>query len=79
MSRASVSIETRDDVSRPSSARDIAFAFCHGTPLKNEIQARDPPPCIDEATQYVAEALAQQFGSGNIAGRTSAHVITAIR
>jgi ubiquinone/menaquinone biosynthesis C-methylase UbiE len=75
----SISIETRDDVSRPSSARDIAFAFCQGTPLRNEIQARDPPPRIDEVTQYVADALAQRFGSGAIAGRTRALVVTAIR
>jgi ubiquinone/menaquinone biosynthesis C-methylase UbiE len=75
----SISIETRDHVTKASSARDIAFAFCQGTPLRNEIQARDPPPRIGEVIQYVTDALAQRFGSGAIAGRTRALVVTAIR
>jgi SAM-dependent methyltransferase len=74
----SISGETRDDISRAASPHDIAIAYCQGTPLRNEIEARDPLR-IEEATQKAAEALVQRFGSGPIEGRIRAHVITAIR
>jgi SAM-dependent methyltransferase len=74
----SISVETRDDISRVASPHDVAIAYCQGTPLRNEIEARDPSR-IEEATQKAAEALVQRFGSGPIEGRIRAHVITAIR
>ena len=74
----SISVETRDDKSRASSPHDVAIAYCQGTPLRNEIEARDPSR-LEEATQKAAEALVQRFGSGPIEGRIRAHVITAIR
>lgn len=74
----SISVEARDDISRGPSPHDVAIAYCEGTPLRNEIEARDPS-LIEEATQKVAEALAQRFGSGPIEGRIRAHVITTIR
>ena len=74
----SISIETRDDISRAASPQDVALAYCQGTPLTNEIQARDPSR-LEEATQTVTEALAQRFGSGPVEGRIRAHVITSIR
>jgi SAM-dependent methyltransferase len=39
---ASISVETRDDKGRASSPHDVAIAYCQGTPLRNEIDARDP-------------------------------------
>jgi ubiquinone/menaquinone biosynthesis C-methylase UbiE len=75
---AHVSIETRGDISRAPSPRDPAIAYCQGTPLRNEIEARDPAG-LEAATQACAEALALRFGSGAIAGRIRAHVITARR
>jgi ubiquinone/menaquinone biosynthesis C-methylase UbiE len=73
-----ISIETLDGTSRAPSPRDPAIAYCQGTPLRNEIEARDPSR-LEEATQMAADALAQRFGSGAIEGRIQAHVITAIR
>jgi hypothetical protein len=73
-----ISIETRDDISRAASPQDVAIAYCQGTPLTNEIEARDPSR-LEEATQKVAGALAQRFGSGPVEGRIRAHVITSIR
>jgi SAM-dependent methyltransferase len=73
----SISVEARNDISSGPSLHDIAIAYCEGTPLRNEIEARDPSR-IEEATQ-VAEAPAQRFGSGSIEGRIRAHVITTIR
>ena len=60
------------------SPRDVAVAFCQGTPLCNEIEARDAAR-LEEATQAAAAALAHRFGRGAIEGRISAHVITALR
>jgi ubiquinone/menaquinone biosynthesis C-methylase UbiE len=75
---ASVSIETLAATSKASSPRDVAIAFCQGTPLRNDIEARDAAR-LEEATQAAAEALARRFGGGPIEGRISAHVVTAIR
>jgi ubiquinone/menaquinone biosynthesis C-methylase UbiE len=75
---AQVRIETRGDISRAASPRDPAIAYCQGTPLRNEIEARGPPG-LEAATQACAEALALRFGNGPVEGRIRAHVITAIR
>ena len=75
---ATISIETLDETSRAASPRDPAIAYCQGTPLRNEIETRDPSR-LEEATQRAAEALAQRFGSGAIEGRIRAHVVTAVR
>jgi ubiquinone/menaquinone biosynthesis C-methylase UbiE len=75
---ASVAIETLERTSRAASPRDPAVAYCQGTPLRNEIEARDASR-LEEATRGAAEALASRFGSGPIEGRIKAHVITAVR
>jgi ubiquinone/menaquinone biosynthesis C-methylase UbiE len=75
---ASVSIETRGDVSKAPSPRDPAIAYCQGTPLRNEIEARGPPG-LEAATQACTQALALRFGNGAVEGRIRAHVITATR
>jgi ubiquinone/menaquinone biosynthesis C-methylase UbiE len=75
---AQVRIETVGDISRAPSAREPAIAYCQGTPLRNEIEARDPSG-LEGATQACAEVLALRFGSGAVEGRLSAHVITAVR
>ena len=75
---ASISIETRGDISRAASPRDPAVAYCQGTPLRNEIEARDPSG-LEAATQACAQALALRFGNGPVQGRIRAHVITATR
>jgi ubiquinone/menaquinone biosynthesis C-methylase UbiE len=75
---ASISIETRDDISKAPSPREPAIAYCQGTPLRSEIEARGPPG-LEAATQACAKALALRFGDGPVEGRIRAHVITAIR
>ena len=75
---ASISIETRDDISRAPSPRDPAIAYCQGTPLRNEIEALDPS-ALEAATQACAQAVALRFGNGPVAARIRAHVITASR
>jgi ubiquinone/menaquinone biosynthesis C-methylase UbiE len=75
---ASISIETRGDISKAASPRDPAIAYCQGTPLRNEIEARGPPG-LEAATQACTEALALRFGNGAVEGRIRAHVIIATR
>ena len=73
-----VSVETLQRTSRASSAREAATAYCQGTPLRAEIEMRDPSG-LERATQVGTEALARRFGEGAIEGRISAHVISALR
>ena len=68
-------IETIAALSRAESPRIAARAFCKGTPLKNEIEARDASR-LNEATGLAAEAIAERFGQGNIDGKIQAHVVT---
>src|SRR5215467_646586 len=73
-----ISIETVDGKSRASSPRDPAIAYCEGTPLRNEIEARDASR-LEDATKTSAQALERRFGTGPIEGRIRAHVIAAVR
>jgi ubiquinone/menaquinone biosynthesis C-methylase UbiE len=75
---ASISIEALGDTSRASSPRDVAVAYCQGTPLRSEIEARDASR-LEDATEQATEALARRFGGGPIEGRIRAYVTTAIR
>ena len=72
-----ISIATVDGKSRASSPREPAIAYCEGTPLRNEIEARDASRLAD-ATKTAAEALERRFGKGPIEGRIRAHVIAAV-
>ena len=55
-----------------------AIAFCQGTPLRTEIEARDPQG-LAAATEKAETALARRFGTGAVDGQIQAHVVTAIR
>jgi SAM-dependent methyltransferase len=60
--------------SRADSAWMAAVAFCQGTPLRGEIESRDPA-ALQRATDVVAAALARRFGDGAVQGRIQAHVV----
>lgn len=66
-------LDRRDDISRAADARSAAVAYCHGTPLRNEIESREPGG-LEAATAAVSDALRQHYGSGPIEGRISAIV-----
>jgi SAM-dependent methyltransferase len=72
-----VVIETRAEQSRATSPRHPAIAYCQGTPLRNEIEARDAGK-LEAATDYVASAIAERHGSGEVAAKIQAHVIVAV-
>lgn len=71
-----VSLTQRDDVSPASGPRAPAVAYCQGTPLRNEILARDPDG-LAHATAVAMEALRSRFGDGPIEGRISGVVVVA--
>jgi len=73
---AHVEVETRAAVSRAASARDAATAYCQGTPLRSEIEARGPG-LLAAATDRAAAAIAQRHGAGPVAGKIQAHVVVA--
>ncbi|SRR6266851_208339 len=58
------------------SCRDPAIGFCQGTPLRNEIEARDANRLV-EATEAAASRIGTRFGNGPVDGMIQAHVITA--
>jgi hypothetical protein len=70
-------IETRAEQSRASSPRLPAVAYCQGTLLRNEIEARDAGK-LESATDYVASPIADRHGRGEIAAKIQAHVIMAV-
>jgi ubiquinone/menaquinone biosynthesis C-methylase UbiE len=72
----SVSIEKRSEQSRAPSPQHPAIAYCHGTPLRSEIEARDTDKLI-AATEHAAAAIANHHGHGEVAGKVKALVILA--
>ncbi len=75
---ANISVDAVEHRSRAASPHHAGMAYCQGTPLRNEIEARDAS-ALEYATKQAAEALARRFGNGAIEGRIRAFVITAIR
>jgi ubiquinone/menaquinone biosynthesis C-methylase UbiE len=73
-----VEVETVERRSRAPSPREPAVGLCQGTPLRNEIEARDPGR-LEEATDAAEKALAERFGRGPVENRMRAHVVTAVR
>lgn len=73
---ASVEIVTLQERSEAKSPRDPAIAYCQGTPLRGEIEARDAAR-LEDATARAAEAIARRFGREAVSGKIQAHVITA--
>ncbi|MFO1038862.1 MAG: methyltransferase domain-containing protein [Geminicoccaceae bacterium] len=71
-------VETLTLSSPADSPRQPAIAYCQGTPLRNEIEARIPGR-LAEATETVARALADRYGDGPFEAPMRAHVVVAER
>jgi SAM-dependent methyltransferase len=71
-------IETVTARSRAPSARIPALAYCQGTPLRNEIEARDANG-LERATDAAAAEVARRFGDGAVDGKIQAHVVSVER
>ncbi len=75
---ASADVHTVAARSTAASPRIAAIAYCQGTPLRNEIEARDKSRLI-EATDVAAEAIGRRFGPGPVSGKIQAHVVAVVR
>ena len=73
---SNVTIETRAEESRAPSPRLPAVAYCQGTPLRNEIEARGADK-LESATEHAASAIARKHGNGEVAARIQAHIVLA--
>ncbi|MFK4761422.1 class I SAM-dependent methyltransferase [Microbacterium sp. ZW T5_45] len=71
-----ITIDTITAQSIAPSALIAATAYCQGTPVRAEIEARDSG-AVQQATERAAERIAERFGEGEIRGRIQALVITA--
>ena len=72
-----VVIETRAEQSRASAPRIPAVAYCQGTVLRTEIEAREEGK-LQAATDYVTSVIADKHGNGEVAAKIQAHVIVAV-
>ena len=61
--------------SQAKSSRVPALAYCQGTPLRNEIEARGALR-LGTATDCAADAIARRFGRTDVDGKIQAHVVT---
>jgi ubiquinone/menaquinone biosynthesis C-methylase UbiE len=73
-----IEFETVAFSSRAPSARDAAIALTQGTPMRSEIEQRDPA-MLQRATDAAAEALRQFEGPNGFDAPMSAHVVTATK
>jgi len=64
--------------SRAVSPRVPAVAYCHGTPLRGEIEARDPGG-LERATKAAQDEIARRFGDGPVEGQIQALVVSVTR
>ncbi|MDQ5822961.1 MAG: class I SAM-dependent methyltransferase [Chloroflexota bacterium] len=64
--------------SQASSPRVPAIAYCQGSPLGTEIEARGASR-LGEATEVAANAIARQYGAGAVDGKIQAHIVTVER
>lgn len=72
-----ISIATLERTSRAPSPRHPAVAYCQGTPLRNEIEARDAG-LLDWITDRATEAISERYGKGPVSGKIQAHVVVAV-
>ena len=68
-------IETLSRRSHALTPRIPAVAYCQGTPLRNDIEARDPTR-VAESTDIATMAIVANFGEGEVEGKIQAHVVT---
>lgn len=71
-----VEIDVLEARSVAGSADVPAIAYCHGTPLRNEIESRDPS-ALARVTSVATAQLAERFGETNLDGLIRGFVITA--
>ena len=66
--------ETLAARSRAASPRLAAIAFCQGSPLRSEIEARSADG-LAKATNACADGIARRFGSDAVDAKIQAHIV----
>ena len=74
---ATPNIETVAARSRAASPSVVAIAYCQGTPLRGEIEARTGAS-LGEATAACTAAVAARFGNGPVDARIQAHIVSIV-
>jgi hypothetical protein len=67
-------VETIAARSRAASASGPAIAYCQGTVLRSEIEARTGPS-LAEATSACTAAIAERWGDGPVDAKIQAHIV----
>ena len=67
-------IDTVAARSKAASPRIPALAYCQGTPLRSEIEARDSAR-LAEATDFASAAVARRFGPAAVDSKIQAHIV----
>jgi ubiquinone/menaquinone biosynthesis C-methylase UbiE len=73
---ARIEINTLAKRSEAASPRHAAVGLCQGSPLRTEIEARDPSK-LELVTDLAEQAIAQKFGAGPVSGNIQAHMVVA--
>ena len=71
-----IDVEEVASRSRAATSAAVAMAYCHGTPMRNFLEARGIDH-LDAATAAAEAAVAQSFGRTDLDARISAFVVTA--
>jgi SAM-dependent methyltransferase len=69
-----IRVTSLEERSRAETPRIAAVAYCQGTPLRNEIEARAPSR-LAEASDLATHAILRRFGPGPVDGRIRAHIV----
>jgi len=73
-----IEIATVEQTTEAASAEHVAIALCQGTPMRGEVESRNPQG-LSAATAAATSALLARFGAGPFQNRMSALVVTAHR
>ena len=73
---ATIQIETVASNSVAPSPGHPSIAYCQGTPLRNEIEARDAAS-LESVTASATEAIAKAYGNDVVSAKLQAHVVVA--
>ncbi len=71
-------IETISYSTTAPSPETAAAAICRGTPLRNEIDSRNPA-LLDKAVSTSAGLIAKRFGNGIVEGKLQAKIVEVIK
>lgn len=74
---SSVDISQKTALSTARNPLDPAIAYCQGTPLRNEILARNPEG-LEAATRYAGDRIAEVWGTGEVSAKIQGFVFKAV-